>query len=99
MFAAGLVQETRGLVERYGEGCPLLDTIGYSEARAVLRGHLSEAEAINQTTRRTQQFAKRQRTWFRRQHQPLWLTGDGAITDTGSDPLQVALSAIERVLG
>jgi len=91
MFAAGLRAETRGLVERYGDGCPLLDTIGYAEARAVLRGELSEAEAIALTTRRTQQFAKRQRTWFRRQHQPQWLESP--------DPLQQALSLIEQVLG
>ena len=91
LYAEGLVEETRGLVERYGEACPLLDTIGYGEARAVLRGELQEAEAIALTTRRTQQFAKRQRTWFRRQHQPLWLN------DT--DPLQEALSAVQGVLG
>jgi tRNA dimethylallyltransferase len=99
MFDNGLVQETRGLVERYGEDCPLLDTIGYSEARAELRGAISRAEAIAQTSRRTQQFAKRQRTWFRRQHQPLWLGPGGPLADGGSDPLQQALSAVERGLG
>jgi tRNA dimethylallyltransferase len=91
LYAEGLVEETRGLVERYGADCPLLDTIGYGEAKAVLRGELKEAEAIALTTQRTQQFAKRQRTWFRRQHQPLWLDG--------GDPLQQGLQAIERVLG
>jgi tRNA dimethylallyltransferase len=85
------VEETRGLVERYGAECPLLNTIGYGEAKAVLRGELQEGEAIALTTKRTQQFAKRQRTWFRRQHEPLWLDG--------GDPLQQALQAIERVLG
>ena len=91
LYAEGLVEETRGLVERYGADCPLLDTIGYGEAKAVLRGELRETEAIALTTKRTQQFAKRQRTWFRRQHQPIWLEG--------ADPLQQALQAIERVLG
>jgi tRNA dimethylallyltransferase len=91
LYAEGLVEETRRLVERYGAGCPLLNTIGYGEARALLRGELQEPEAIALTTRRTQQFAKRQRTWFRRQHQPLWLDG--------VDPLQQGLQAIERVLG
>jgi tRNA dimethylallyltransferase len=91
LYAEGLVEETRGLVERYGEDCPLLDTIGYGEAKAVLRGELEPGEAIALTTQRTQHFAKRQRTWFRRQHQPLWLDG--------SDPLQQGLQAIERVLG
>ena len=91
LYAEGLVDETRGLVERYGADCPLLDTIGYGEAKAVLRGELQEAEAIAGTTKRTQQFAKRQRTWFRRQHQPRWLES--------ADPLQEALSAIGHVLG
>ena len=91
LYAEGLVEETRGLVERYGDACPLLDTIGYGEARAVLRGELREAEAIALTTKRTQQFAKRQRTWFHRQHQPIWLN------DT--NPLQEALSAVQGVLG
>jgi len=91
LYAEGLVEETRGLVERYGEDCPLLDTIGYGEAKAVLRGELQPDAAMAITTQRTQQFAKRQRTWFRRQHEPLWLDG--------GDPLQQGLQAIERVLG
>jgi tRNA dimethylallyltransferase len=101
LFAEGLVAETRGLVERYGADCPLLDTIGYGEARAVLTGELSEAAAIALTTRRTQQFAKRQRTWFRRQHAPLWLGAgaEGPWDGECTDPLQQALSAIGQVLG
>ena len=101
LFAAGLVAETRGLMERYGAACPLLDTIGYSEARAVLAGDLSEADAISLTTRRTQQFAKRQRTWFRRQHKPLWLGAgaEGPWPGECTDPLHQALSAVGQVLG
>lgn len=91
LFRDGLIEETRGLQERYGIDCPLLQTIGYGEAAAVLRGELNQQQALEHTTRRTQQFAKRQRTWFRRQHTPIWLED--------ADPLQQALSAIERVLG
>jgi len=91
LFRDGLIEETRGLQERYGVDCPLLATIGYGEAAAVLRGDLNQQQALEHTTRRTQQFAKRQRTWFRRQHTPIWLED--------ADPLQQALSAIERVLG
>ncbi len=94
LYADGLVEETKQLLERFGEGCGLLDTIGYGEAKAQLRGDLSPEQAVELTTRRTLQFAKRQRTWFRRQHQPEWL-------DANADepPLQRALSAIGRVLG
>ena len=73
IYRDGLVSETQLLVERYGEELPLLQTIGYGEALGVLNGSLSEADAIQITSRRTRQFAKRQRTWFRRQHSPRWL--------------------------
>ena len=86
MFAEGLVAETATLISRHGESCPLLDTMGYDEARGLLRGQWSEAEAIARTEQRTRQYAKRQRTWFRRQHQPLWLRGD--------ELLQKALTAV-----
>jgi tRNA dimethylallyltransferase len=86
MFAEGLVGETAALIARHGEACPLLDTIGYDEARGLLRGQWPEAEAIARTEQRTRQYAKRQRTWFRRQHQPLWLQGD--------DLMQNALMAL-----
>jgi len=78
LYAEGLVEETRRLIGRYGRNLPLLDTIGYGEARAVLAGDLDEPEAIRITERRTRQFAKRQRTWFRRQHNPTWLEGSGS---------------------
>lgn len=74
LFEGGLLAETAGLIARYGEALPLLDTIGYAEARAQLAGSLDLEAAIATAERRTRQFAKRQRTWFRRQHRPLWLS-------------------------
>ncbi|MFQ6538543.1 MULTISPECIES: tRNA (adenosine(37)-N6)-dimethylallyltransferase MiaA [Aphanothece] len=94
LFAAGLVAETEQLIGRYGAALPLLDTIGYREARQLLAGELDEAEAIRITGQRTRQFAKRQRTWFRRQHRPIWLEAGRPETR-----LQQALQEIERVLG
>ena len=87
LYAQGLLAETQRLIERYGSNCPLLETIGYGEARRVLAGELEEPEAVAITERRTRQYAKRQRTWFRRQHQPHWLGGpaDGADAAAGSD--------------
>ncbi|MBM5817827.1 MAG: tRNA (adenosine(37)-N6)-dimethylallyltransferase MiaA [Cyanobacteria bacterium K_Offshore_surface_m2_239] len=76
MYAEGLVEETEALIARHGEALPLLDTMGYDEARGLLRGQWPEARAIALTERRTRQYAKRQRTWFRRQHQPVWLRGE-----------------------
>ena len=94
LYADGLVAETQRLVARYGADLPLLQTIGYGEALRLLARELSEAAAIRLTAQRTRQFAKRQRTWFRRQHQPLWLTGQRT-----EEQLQQALQAVERGLG
>jgi tRNA dimethylallyltransferase len=75
LYADGLVAETADLIGRYGADCPLLDTIGYGEAKHLLAGELEQQEAMALTERRTRQYAKRQRTWFRRQHRPVWLEG------------------------
>ena len=81
LYDQGLMEETQQLKQRYGADLPLLQTIGYSEALQVLGGHLDRTSAIAQTTKRTQQFAKRQRTWFRRQHQPHWLSNTNPFND------------------
>ncbi|WP_087068386.1 tRNA (adenosine(37)-N6)-dimethylallyltransferase MiaA [Cyanobium sp. NIES-981] len=94
LYAAGLVEETAGLRQRYGADLALLATIGYGEALQVLAGTLEEPAAIALTTQRTRQFAKRQRTWFRRQHQPVWLEGS-----TTPQRLEQALQEIEQALG
>ncbi|MGC6482884.1 MAG: tRNA (adenosine(37)-N6)-dimethylallyltransferase MiaA [Synechococcus sp.] len=87
LYAQGLVAETAQLRDRYGADLPLLQTIGYGEALQELDGKLCREQAIATTTKRTQQFAKRQRTWFRRQHQPHWLHS--------ADPLKEAMTLIK----
>ena len=94
LFAAGLVAETEALIERYGAGLPLLNTIGYAEAKQQLAGELSEAESIALCEQRTRQFAKRQRTWFRRRHAPIWLEERST-----EGQLAQALQVVERGLG
>ena len=94
LYGQGLVAETAALIGRYGPELPLLDTIGYAEARQLLAGTLTEAEAGALTQQRTRQFAKRQRTWFRRRHRPCWLAGEGEAA-----MLEQALQEVERGLG
>ena len=94
LYGQGLVAETEALIGRYGPELPLLDTIGYAEARQLLAGTLTEAEAGALTQQRTRQFAKRQRTWFRRRHRPCWLAGEDEAA-----LLEQALQEVERGLG
>jgi tRNA dimethylallyltransferase len=90
MIRAGLLEETEVLRRRFGAQLPLLRTIGYAEALAVLEGRLDREAAAEAINRRTWQFARRQRTWFRHRHNPLWLNPES--------PLESALTAVTRCL-
>ncbi|HUX44519.1 MAG TPA: tRNA (adenosine(37)-N6)-dimethylallyltransferase MiaA [Terracidiphilus sp.] len=81
MFAAGLVEETRGLLARYGP-VKALESLGYKQAMAVLRGEMSEAEAIAVAQQGHRNYAKRQRTWFRREPEVRWIAGFGDDAET-----------------
>lgn len=74
MFAQGLLDEVRRLLD---SGIPAsataMQAIGYKEAVAHLRGEASEAEAVAAIQLATRHYAKRQRTWFRRNEKVHWL--------------------------
>lgn len=67
MVREGLVDEVRGLVERYGESAPGLNAHGYAELIPFLRGERSLEEALERVRRNTRAYTKRQLTWFRHQ--------------------------------
>jgi tRNA dimethylallyltransferase len=91
MFAAGLVEETRGLLARYG-GVKALDSLGYRQARAVLDGSLSVDAAIAAAQQGHRNYAKRQMTWFRREPEVQWIAGFGDEAET----LREAAEMLER---
>jgi tRNA dimethylallyltransferase len=70
MFTAGLVEESAALAERLVPEHPLLSTMGTEEALRVHRGELSVRDAAAAIVTRTRQYARRQRTWFRKE--PWW---------------------------
>lgn len=75
MFRAGLVEETRVLLERgLVENKTAMQAIGYRQVVEYLRGKRSLADTIQLVKIRTRQFAKRQMTWFKHQLNLEWLT-------------------------
>ncbi|MBC7911465.1 MAG: tRNA (adenosine(37)-N6)-dimethylallyltransferase MiaA [Pyrinomonadaceae bacterium] len=80
-FAAGLVEEVRGLLER---GVPAssnaLGAHGYRRAVEYLRGQRNLESAIEQTRLDVRHYAKRQLTWFRREAGVEWIEGFGDET-------------------
>ncbi len=79
MFANGLVDETCGLLARYGP-VKALDSLGYRQALAVLDGTLSEEQAIAAAQQGHRNYAKRQLTWFRREPEVHWFHSFGDET-------------------
>ncbi len=74
MIEAGLVEEVRDLYARgYGPDLPALQSLGYREIGAYVRGEWSLDEATAAMARATRRFAKRQLTWFRREPIVRWL--------------------------
>ncbi|MFA5853494.1 MAG: tRNA (adenosine(37)-N6)-dimethylallyltransferase MiaA [Patescibacteria group bacterium] len=65
MFRAGLEKEARAIAEKYDEALPSMSGIGYRELWPHLRGEISLAEAKKTIVRNTEQYAKRQMTWWR----------------------------------
>lgn len=75
MFAGGLVEEVRSLLERgVSEGCPAFRALGYSHVLRLLRGEIGRAEAVSLTKTDTRQYAKRQMTWFRKMAEVAWFS-------------------------
>ena len=66
MYAAGLVAETRALIERHGDDFDALRSIGYAEAARVVAGACDEASALELTRLATHRLVRQQAGWFRR---------------------------------
>jgi tRNA dimethylallyltransferase len=81
MFAAGLVEETRALLARYGPA-KVLDSLGYRQAAAILAGAMTRQEAIAAAQQGHRNYAKRQLTWFRREPDVHWIEAFGEETGT-----------------
>jgi tRNA dimethylallyltransferase len=83
MFETGLLDEVQGILARgFAVDSKALRSIGYRQAVAVLQGHLTLEQAIADTQTATRQYAKRQRTWFRREPGVHWIPRFGVETET-----------------
>lgn len=72
MLTAGLEDEVRILSERYGWDCEALKGIGYAQWREYFAGNKSLPETRTGIIKATFQYAKRQRTWFKRNKSIHW---------------------------
>jgi tRNA dimethylallyltransferase len=65
MFQKGLVEEVKGLLEKYSPDLTSMQALGYKEVVKYLKNELTLEECVDQVKQGTRNFAKRQLTWFR----------------------------------
>lgn len=73
MVAAGLVEEARGLAERYGWDVPAMQAPAYKAFRPYIEGKITLEEAKRLFVQKDWQYARRQKTWFRRNKDIVWI--------------------------
>ena len=74
MYEAGWVDEVKGLIDRgYGPDSPGMKSLGYEEIAAVLAAGSDPGATVGEVITRTQQYAKRQETYFRKEPEAVWL--------------------------
>lgn len=92
MFEAGLIEEVKNLLDKgLRDGLTAPQAIGYKEIVEALEGRISMDEAREQIKTSTRRYAKRQRTWFRKDKRINWIDADELDLDS-------MLSASLRIL-
>ena len=66
MLTTGWIEETEAALQKHPADCPGLQSLGYREITAMLAGNLARDELTAAIAQVTRQYAKRQRTWFRK---------------------------------
>jgi tRNA dimethylallyltransferase len=90
MFEAGLIEETRRLLETYGDAAGPVASLGYKQASQFLRGELTPVQTVQAAQQAHRNYAKRQMTWFRREPDVHWLRGFG-------DEAEIQQAAVTRM--
>lgn len=76
MLAAGMIEEISGLKDKgyHYKTFNSLNTVGAKEVFDFIDGKISEDVMIELIKQNTRRYAKRQLTWFRRDHNINWIT-------------------------
>ena len=103
MLQGGMLDEVAMLAEKNLTDARVFEGLGFQEALALYRGQMSEEEAVREISRLHRNYAKRQRTWFRKLEGVEWyepLENDfEAILDKAHDRVSRYLGLESRMEG
>jgi tRNA dimethylallyltransferase len=95
MFKTGLVEETRRLLQKFGDQARPLASLGYKQAMQLLSGELNQDQAVQAAQQSHRNYAKRQMTWFRREPEVNWLKGFGDDSEIQQKALRIVVNGLE----
>ncbi|RDB62371.1 tRNA (adenosine(37)-N6)-dimethylallyltransferase MiaA [Gordonibacter sp. 28C] len=100
MLEAGLVDEVKRLLQSgFRRGVTAPQAIGYKEIVAALDGETTMEEAVNRIKTATHRYAKRQRTWFRKDKRIRWIDADDREVEAlAIEAIGVAASSDDETL-
>jgi tRNA dimethylallyltransferase len=82
MIAGGLVEELRALrAAGYGPSLRSMQALGYKQVGAYVDGLASLEDAVRDTVAATAAYARRQRTWFRKEEAAVRLSAEPRFED------------------
>jgi tRNA dimethylallyltransferase len=99
MFERGLLDEARGLLDRYGAGLRPLRAIGYKQAVEVVLGRSSPRDCERAIVEQSLKLAKRQMTWFRREPGIAWFSDPDEAFAAARDWLARRLTSLGQLRG
>jgi len=73
MLDAGWVEEALAIRDGCGFGPTAEKALGYREVLSLADGELERGTCVDEITLRTRQFARKQRTWYRKLDEALWI--------------------------
>ena len=95
MIELGLVGEVKRLLDKgFRQGITAPQAIGYKEIVSALDGDISLDEAIEQIKTATRRYAKRQRTWFRKDTRIAWIDADSGNAEAIATQAQHSLGTM-----
>lgn len=92
MVERGLVREVEQLCrEGFVDALTAREAIGYKEIVAALQGSCTLDEAVEQIKTATRRYAKRQRTWWRKDERVCWIAADDGDISRMADEIVASL--------
>ncbi len=81
MLENGLIDEVKEILNEYEVFPTAMQALGYKEVVEFLEQKVSYEEMIDKIKMETRRYAKRQMTWFRKNKQTVWISGENSIEE------------------